>query len=160
LIASKEGFGHNKFNGYKYNGVGNANNFSQTLIESPSYFIDSLNYLKNNDTIVFNGYPSNIKSYNRCILIYLGSQPPIHDSTSTWNIIYRNERINPLDSTFSFWLTDDYLLNSGFKSGDSVHIAVYPGSRFFEQYYNSENKLIISSGIGPIPLRSVYLIPN
>jgi len=158
LVAKKDGFGYHKFIDFEYLGGANANHFGQTLIATPTYLIDSVEINMVNDNVDIIGFPSNIVSNIRFIMVYIGKQNPIYDSTKTFELIYETN-IYGNNNFFTSSINNTYLLNNGFNSGDTVHIAIYPGARFVERYFVlAEYKLINSSGIGPIPKRFNYIL--
>ena len=159
LVAKKEGFGYHKFIHFEYNGNTNNNNFGQTLIATPTYHIDSVSLSNSNGDILLTGFPSNVVSNLRFVLIYLGKQDPIYDSTTTWDFIIESQIYGGNDF-FTVNFNNSFLMNNGYANGDTVHIAVYPGSRIVERYFVLEEyKLINSSGVGPNPKRFNYVIP-
>jgi len=159
LVAQKEGFGNHKFLDYEYSGSDNANNFGQTLIATPTYLIDSIEIDFVNDNVDITGFSSNVVSNIRFVMIYIGKENPIYDSTKTFELIYETQ-IYGNNNFFTSTINNNYLLNNGFSSGDTVHIAIYPGARFVERYFiQAEYKLMNSSGIGPIPKRFSYALP-
>jgi hypothetical protein len=158
LVASKEGFGYHKFIDFEYGEAGNNDNFWQVLVGTPTYLIDSVMLSQQNNIETITGYPSTTVDYLRFILIYFGKEEPIYDSSHTWEY-HIDSQIYKSDNFFTATFTKSGLLDNGFNNGDTVHIAVYPGSRIVERYFlRSENKLINSSGVGPVAKRFIYIL--
>ena len=158
LVAIKDGFGYHKFIDFEYLGNVNNDHFWQVLIGTPTYSIDSITINEQNNIVTMTGFPSNTVSYLRFVLVYFGKEDPIYDIYSTWE--YQTDtRIYAQNNFFTSTFSPSELLNNGFNAGDTVHIAIYPGSRFVERFFlNSEYKLINSSGVGPVPYRTTYIL--
>jgi len=157
LVALKAGFGYNKFLSLPMP----ASNIGQTLLEAPSYTIRNLTVSMQHDTVSIQAEATTVGSYRRVPLVFFGRVPPIYDSVETWlGGTGGGGEIAQGSRQFNYLMLRSWLLEMGFRSGETIHVAVYPGSRWHEAYYLTElQKEVSTTGIAFPPSRATFVLP-
>jgi hypothetical protein len=159
IVVSRSGYGENKFDVSEFNG-GEVSNVWLPLYHEPSYTVASVEVSIAGDTITISGNPSAEPTYRHWYFLYWGRVPPVSNDPSTWIGVGGAIRVLEGETGFRAWSTRSYLLGQGLKSGDTVHVAVYPGSSTFQNYWNTSMGCgIVGTGIGQIPKRTSFVLP-
>jgi len=159
VVAQKVGYGYAKLGPYDLRDGGTLANVYLPLDQAPSYSIASVQTSWDEDTLLIDAAVSATAGYDRIVLVYLGRNAPIFDSTSTW-FSSIGTVLQADDSVAHVRTNLPAIKRAGFKDGDSLALAAYPCSRFTDGYFSSQAQVFVTtSGIGTRPLRIKIVLP-
>jgi hypothetical protein len=161
IVFEKEGFGMNKVIAREFIGGGDAYLYDIGLYKFPSFNVKSLNL-----TIVTNQPPyltmsgnlSDARNYPRYLIIFFGKNENVNNDPKNY-LYYDITDAGPGSSSYSSSIYYKwFLLQSGFNSGETVHVAAYSTSYDYWGVYDPITGREFFYCVGTSPVKSSFIL--
>lgn len=161
IVFEKAGFGIYKIIAHEFVGGGDAYLYSIGLLVLPSFNVTSLNIIKTNSSFPYlrmSGNLSDAREYSRMVLLFFGKKENV--SNDPMNYLYVSTAyVNEDSSSYSSSLYyKEYLLDSGFNLGETVHVAAYSSSRDYWGVYDPVTGREFFYNVGTPPVKSSFVL--
>lgn len=161
IVFEKAGFGIHKIIAREFVGGGDAYLYNIALLVLPSFNVTSLDIIKTNGSFPYlrmSGNLSDAREYSRMVVLFFGKKENV--SNDPMNYLYVNTAyVNEDSSSYSSSLYyKEYLLDSGFNSGETVHVAAYSSSRGYWGVYDPITGRDFFYNVGTSPVKSSFVL--
>ena len=157
VTAALGGFGYSSVHNVKILGHDTVSIY-HNLFNAPTYRIELASITSNQSSVVLSGVLSGTVNH-KFVAAYFGRSSPVCDTSSTWLFMVPILMDNGIPtSAFSQTVGRTELSAAGFTTGDTVHVALYPGACTASYFYQADSTGVVTTGISSQPRRLVFVI--
>lgn len=160
IVFEKEGFGIEKIIAREFVGGGNAYIYDIGLAKLPSFNVTSLNIATDPNSfpyIIMNGNVSDAQNYYRIVVVFFGKSEEVSNDPQKY-LYVTSFNVNPDSSSFRYSVWDkQYLIQRGFNSGETVHVAAYSSSEYWGIYDPITGREFFYN-VGTSPVKSSFIL--
>ncbi len=161
IVFEKAGYGPHKIIAREFVGGGDAYLYSIALMVLPSFNVTSLIITKTTGSFPYlrmSGNLSDTREYSRKVVLFFGKNENV--SNDPMNYLYVNTAYIDQDSSSysSSLYYKEYLLDSGFNSGETVHVAAYSTSNGYWGVYDPITGREFFYNVGTSPVKSSFIL--
>ena len=161
VVFEKAGFGVHKIIAREFVGGGDAYLYSIALMVLPSFNVTSLIITKTTGSFPYlrmSGNLSDAREYSRMVVLFFGKN--VNVSNDPMNYLYVNTAYIDQDSSSysSSLYYKEYLLDSGFSLGETVHVAAYSSSSGYWGVYDPITGREFFYNVRTSPVKSSFIL--
>ena len=160
IVFEKAGFGIYKIIAREFVGGGEAYLYSVGLTKLPTFNVASIIINTNPNSFPYlwmNGNLSDARNYYRVVVIFFGKSEEVSNDPQKY-LYVTSFNAYPDSSSYSYSLWDkQYLIQSGFNSGETVYVAAYSSSEYWGIYDPITGREIFYN-VGTSPVKSSFVL--
>ena len=160
IVLTMSGYGFTKFPQVQFIGGGDLYVLQTDLVEVPNYTVTGVQVILDAQGVTVHGTLSASIPDIRWQEVRFGKADPDIADPSTYlqsdgGVTYASQSVYttpPRD--------DSYFLDVGFHRGDTIHVAVFPVSKYHSYYQDpATGRIVTGSGVGVEAARTTFVLP-
>ena len=161
IVFAKEGFGLYKIIAREFVGGGDAYLYSIGLAKLPSFNVTSLNINKVTNQppyLRISGNLSDARDYSRNVILFFGKREDVSNDPQNYLLVNTAYVYRDSTSYSDSFLEKEYLIERGFTSGETVHVAAYSISNGYWGVYDPITGREFYYNVGTSPVKSSFVL--